>query len=664
MSWNIRQNPFFPGRVERHDGIDLPYGMNEMINAKQDGVIKRISNDPNGYGNFVDILHDDGTTGRYAHAGIISRGEGQRVKRGDEIGLAGSTGRSTGPHLHFEHHDQSGRPMDPRPLLASVGGRAPTQFATGPQAAPTQNYGGPNMATALPLTMGVPPVGMEEYVRQAQSLIPQAKPTPELMAMMQQNAQRRVNNLPLAMGAMLSGDKGMAVLGGSMYKDGQEALNPQAIGEEGFFDPNSGQFVKNPVGDVKRNQKMLELAVGLSQRAQSDAIRQEQARTTQAFTQYIQAAGLQNQWDRLNNDQQQNFFNNWLASKGLELKIKADGRADDAQTNNQIRWADQPQATTNAPTAPLMSPVPAPTGPRAPVGVPVPPGAPQPPAPPMAPPQAAAPPVAPPVAPPPTAVPPVAPPPVAAPGTPAPFVPRVATQIPDHKNDGFTMDTGEPLLRVTKPGPTNGMLFVQRPDGFHTYDPSKGVLDEVTFRKQTEEVKTFKHAAKKAEELQTEIKNNPGAFDLVTNAAHKMLPQSVANQVTSLINKPENMALRARILKDASEEMSRLFGAAQSLGEAERASEFLITPTDGPQTILNKLEGGRAYAVEIQSRYGPAFIAAANRQLSGGSAATPQNAAPPSALPRATGNRPSPFKDPKNPTPDEIDADLKTRLRR
>jgi hypothetical protein len=508
-------------------------------------------------------------------------------------------------------------------------------------------------------------MGMEEYVRQAQSLIPQANPTPELLAMMQQNAQRRVNNLPLAMGAMLSGDKGMSVLGGSMYKDGQEALNPQALGEEGFYDPNSGQFVRNPVGDVKRNQKMLELAVGMSQRAQSDAIRQQQTAQTQAFTQYIQAAGLQNQWDRLNNDQQQNFFNNWLASKGLELKIKADGRADDAQNNGQIRWADQPQATTNAPTTPLMPPVPTPTGPRAPVGVPVPPGAPQPPAPPMASPPVAAPPVAaPPVAAPPVAPPPIETPPGATPGAPAPFVSRVATQIPEYKADGFTNDTGEQVLRVTKAGPTNGMLFVQRPDGFHTYDPSKGVIDDVTYRKQTEEVKTLIHSAKKAGELKTEIEKNPGAFDLFTNSVHSYLPQGVANQITSMTNTPENMALRARIMKDSAEEMSRLFGAAQSLGEAARASEFLITEKDGPQTILNKLEGARKFAVELQSKYGPAFIAAANRQLSGGSAATPQTAAPPSALPLANGNRPSPFKDPKNPTPDEIEADLKRRNRR
>ena len=325
MAWNLRQNPFFPGRVERHDGIDLPYGMNEMINAKQDGVIKRISNDPNGYGNFVDILHDDGTTGRYAHAGIISRGEGQRVKRGDEIGLAGSTGRSTGPHLHFEHHDQSGRPIDPRGLLATVGGRAATQFATGPQAAPTQNYGGPNMTSALPRATGngAPPAGLEDYVRQAQSLIPQAKPTPELMAMLQQQAQRRVNNLPLALGAMLSGDRGLSVLGGSMYKDAQDGNSPQAIGDEGYFDPRTGQFVRSPIGEVNRNQKMLEIASRLSQQAQDTYMREQAAQAQREFTNQIAIQNLR--LSQINTQRGVDTTSNTFQNEGVTPSQAANG---------------------------------------------------------------------------------------------------------------------------------------------------------------------------------------------------------------------------------------------------------------------------------------------------------------------------------------------------
>jgi hypothetical protein len=353
MAWNIRQNPFFPGRVERHDGIDLPYGMNEMINAKQDGVIKRISNDPNGYGNFVDILHDDGTTGRYAHAGIISRGEGQRVKRGDEIGLAGSTGRSTGPHLHFEHRDQNDKPIDPRGLLATVGGRAPTQFATGPQAAPTQNYGGPNMTSALPRATGngAPPAGLEDYVRQAQSLIPQAKPTPELMAMLQQQAQRRVNNLPLALGAMLSGDRGLSVLGGSMYKDAQDGNSPQAIGDEGYFDPRTGQFVRSPIGEVNRNQKMLEIASRLSQQAQDTYMREQAAQAQREFTNQIAIQNLR--LSQINTQRGVDTTSNTFQNEGVTPSQAANGAP-----------ASSPTVTGNILTTPPVVGVPTTPAPR------------------------------------------------------------------------------------------------------------------------------------------------------------------------------------------------------------------------------------------------------------------------------------------------------------
>jgi hypothetical protein len=634
MSWNIRRNPFFPGQFERHDGIDLPYGMNEMVNAKQDGVIKRISNDPNGYGNFVDILHDDGTTGRYAHAGIISRGEGQRVKRGDEIGLAGSTGRSTGPHLHFEHHDQSGRPIDPRPLLASVGGRAPNQFATGTQAAPTQNNGGPNMATALPLATGAPPMGMEEYVRQAQSLIPQANPTPELLAMMQQNAQRRANNLPLAMGAMLSGDKGMSVLGGSMYKDGQEALNPQALGEEGFYDPNSGQFVRNPVGDVKRNQKMLELAVGLSQRAQSDAIRQEQTRTNQAFMQYIQSQGLINKWDQMSFQERQAEFTRWATTAGLVFQGQANARAQDGQNNGLMVPLNAPQTTQPDPLAAIgpMPPAPPPRvtpqfnppgAGQAPVtsalpqatGQVPPPVVAQPPA------QAAPPVVAQPPMPAPTNVAPPAAPVVNNAPAQAPDQ-MVMRQISDHVVEGFTVDTGEQIHRITKPGPYNGRMYVQRNGEFHPYDPAKGVIDDVTFRKETAAVKDTIAASAKLGGLVDKVLQNQGAFDLRNTAINTVLPNSMANRVTSMINTPESMQVRAQLLKDASEEMSRLFGAAQSLGEDARASEFLIKAGDGVETIINKLKGARDYAETLKLKHGPAFTRAANLQLTGGKSGT------------------------------------------
>jgi hypothetical protein len=419
---------------------------------------------------------------------------------------------------------------------------------------------------------------------------------------------------------MLSGDKGMAVLGGSMYKDGQEALNPQALGEEGFFDPNSGQFVRNPVGDVKRNQKMLELAVGMSQRAQSDAIRQEQARTTQAFTQYIQAEGLKNQWEKMSFDQQRNFFERWATSVGLQIKLNQEGRATNTDNNNQMVPFNAPPAAQPNPLASVgpMPPAPAPrptpqfnppvvAGGSGPMPAPAPTPAPaQPPMPAPAPPTPAPAPA------------PVVEAPVAN-NTPAGAMDQtVMRQISDHVVEGFTIDTGEQIHRITKPGPYNGRMYVQRPDGFHPYDPSKGVIDDVTFRKETASVKDVISSSAKLGGLVDKVMQNQGAFDLRNTAINTVLPNAVANRVTSMVNTPESMQVRAQLLKDASEEMSRLFGAAQSLGEDARASEFLIKAGDGVETIINKLKGARDYAETLKLKHGPAFTRAANLQLTGG----------------------------------------------
>ena len=350
------------------------------------------------------------------------------------------------------------------------------------------------MATALPMATGMPPAGMEEYVRQAQALIPQVSPSPELMAMMQQNNQRRANNLPLAMGAMLSGDKGMAGLGGLMYKDANEALNPQALGDEGFFDPRSGQFISNPIGEMKRKEKMLEIAAKLSQSAQDNYTRQQQTATNQAFMQYIQAEGLKNKWETMGFEQQQALVNNWLKMQGLSIQQKQEARAEGNQVNNTVQWADQPPpaAPPAPPPAPPM-PQPRPVPQFNPPGVgqaPVPSALPQatgqvpPPVAQAAPPVVqAAPPVV--AQPPAQAAPPVAAPPVAE-AAPAGFVPRVARQIPAYDVAGHATDTGADILRITAPGPENGKLFVQRSDGqFDLYDPAKGMIDSATFKKDT-----------------------------------------------------------------------------------------------------------------------------------------------------------------------------------
>jgi len=87
-----------------HRGIDIAADVGTPIYAAADGVIEFAGWNAGGYGNMIEIRHADGSMTRYAHLNRISVRSGQRVEQSQQIGEMGSTGYSTGPHLHFEVH--------------------------------------------------------------------------------------------------------------------------------------------------------------------------------------------------------------------------------------------------------------------------------------------------------------------------------------------------------------------------------------------------------------------------------------------------------------------------------------------------------------------------------------------------------------------------------
>lgn len=94
-----------------HRGIDIGAPRGTPVIAAAAGTIVRANYSPS-YGNVVEILHRDGLMTRYGHNAQLMVAEGQEVFRGDVIALVGSTGRSTGPHLHYEVH-VDGEAVDP-----------------------------------------------------------------------------------------------------------------------------------------------------------------------------------------------------------------------------------------------------------------------------------------------------------------------------------------------------------------------------------------------------------------------------------------------------------------------------------------------------------------------------------------------------------------------
>ncbi len=94
-----------------HNGIDIAANEGDEIKACFDGEV--IISEYNEYsGNYIIISHMDGYTSSYAHMSKLLLGAGTKVKKGEVIGLAGSTGSATGPHLHFEIR-KDGTPLDP-----------------------------------------------------------------------------------------------------------------------------------------------------------------------------------------------------------------------------------------------------------------------------------------------------------------------------------------------------------------------------------------------------------------------------------------------------------------------------------------------------------------------------------------------------------------------
>ena len=114
--YGVRSDPF-RGRAAMHAGIDLAGPIGTPIYATADAIVGR-SEWANGYGNLIELNHGRGIQTRFGHLSRSLVSAGQRVKRGDLIAYMGSTGRSTGSHLHYEVRID-GKAVNPVPFMQS-----------------------------------------------------------------------------------------------------------------------------------------------------------------------------------------------------------------------------------------------------------------------------------------------------------------------------------------------------------------------------------------------------------------------------------------------------------------------------------------------------------------------------------------------------------------
>ena len=116
-NYGVRADPF-RGTAAMHAGVDIPGPTGTPIYATADGIIDRAERS-GGYGNLVEINHGKGIQTRYGHLSKILVAPYTRVRRGQLIALMGSTGRSTGPHLHYEVRID-GHAVNPIPFLQTA----------------------------------------------------------------------------------------------------------------------------------------------------------------------------------------------------------------------------------------------------------------------------------------------------------------------------------------------------------------------------------------------------------------------------------------------------------------------------------------------------------------------------------------------------------------
>jgi len=127
--YGMRDHPVLRKRAN-HNGVDLAAPTGTPIYATADGKIER-ANYFGSYGNYIQIGHGNAIETRFAHLSRIVVSDGQDVRKGDLIGYVGSTGRSTGPHLHYEVRID-GKPVDPRPFMVETEAQEEFRLAMGP----------------------------------------------------------------------------------------------------------------------------------------------------------------------------------------------------------------------------------------------------------------------------------------------------------------------------------------------------------------------------------------------------------------------------------------------------------------------------------------------------------------------------------------------------
>jgi murein DD-endopeptidase MepM/ murein hydrolase activator NlpD len=148
--FGMREHPILQ-TMRAHTGVDYAAPVGTPVISVADGVVAE-SSFQGGYGNMVVIQHNAHQSTAYAHLSRMNVRKGQTIKQGDIVGAVGSTGLSTGPHLHFEFR-MNGRHVDPL-TLAQQGSAEPISAALRPKFNQRAEYARSQLMAAAQMRQG------------------------------------------------------------------------------------------------------------------------------------------------------------------------------------------------------------------------------------------------------------------------------------------------------------------------------------------------------------------------------------------------------------------------------------------------------------------------------------------------------------------------------
>jgi len=172
----------------------------------------------------------------------------------------------------------------------------PSTLEYGQRLANAVGQGQKPMNTNFPNALGMMGASAPEIKRQLEGMVPDPEVSPELIQGITKKRQKSMSMLPLALGALLSGDKQIQALGSNLYQRGMDARKLMAVGDEGYINPTDGTFLRSPVGEERRNLALAQAAIGSQDNRLKVLSNYGLQQQLMQMENMFKAAGLEQKW--------------------------------------------------------------------------------------------------------------------------------------------------------------------------------------------------------------------------------------------------------------------------------------------------------------------------------------------------------------------------------